>query len=119
MYPRQFRLPQPTDAAQSLKALLRGLQRPHHANVERVGTHRFHHRQIIDTRVMRQRNHRRITVTAAIGNKHRRQLATNLHAIEHHAFEHFIAWVAENHFEPEADCKLGTRLRHAGVPGQQ
>ncbi|MNN61238.1 hypothetical protein D3C81_1764650 [compost metagenome] len=68
---------------------------------------------------MGQRHHRGIAVAAAIGDEHRRQLTTNLHAIQHDAFKHFVPRITQDHLEPQTDSELGTGLSDAGIPSQQ
>ena len=119
MNPRQLGLPQTTDPAQALEAFLRGLQGAHDPDVKRIGAYGFHHGQVVDTRIMGQGDHRRVAVAPALGNEHRGQLAANLHMLQHHALQHLLTGITEDHLEPQADPKLGARLRHAGVAGEQ
>ena len=72
MNPRQLRIPQTANAPQPFEAFVRRLDGPHHTDVERISAHCFHHRQVIDTRVMGQRHDRRVAVAATIGDEHRR-----------------------------------------------
>ena len=119
MNPRQFDITQPANAPQPFEALLRCLHRPHHTDVKRLGAHRFHHCQVINARIVGQCHHRRIAMAAAIGDEHRGQLATDLHALQHNAFEHLVARITEDHFKAQAHGKLRAGVRHAGIPGQQ
>ncbi len=110
------RVVQATGAAQAFGAVGGGFARAHDADVKRLGAHRFHHRQVVDSRIVGQSHYRRGGMGVLL-DVERWQDGLDIDPRHVKGGYFVIARIAHNHIKSQCLGKLGAGSGHRADAG--